>query len=119
MSGYTSRRNLTDILTFFIFISSSFAYFERAAETYAILERISSFESSPETIAPRYLKFLTVSSFCPFTLISLWVPVALLVIDLAFTVLISILYLEALKVDSCPNDDSFVQIFFCPFLCSI
>ena len=25
----------------------------------------------------------------------------------------------SLKVGSCPNDDSFVQILFCPFLCSI
>ena len=24
-----------------------------------------------------------------------------------------------LKVGSCPNDDNFVQIYFCPFLCSI
>ena len=24
-----------------------------------------------------------------------------------------------LEVDSCPNDDNFVQCFFCPFLCSI
>ena len=25
----------------------------------------------------------------------------------------------SLKVGSCPNDDNFVQICFCPFLCSI
>ena len=111
MSGYTSRRNLTDILTFFIFISSSFAHFERAAETYAILERISRFESSSETIAPRYLKFVIVSSFYPLTLISLWMPVALFVIDLAFTVLISILYLLALKTNNSINNQNNNQNF--------
>ena len=26
---------------------------------------------------------------------------------------------QHLKVGSCPNDDNFVQIYFCPFLCSI
>ena len=28
-------------------------------------------------------------------------------------------YPYILKVGSCPNDDNFVQILFCPFLCSI
>ena len=26
---------------------------------------------------------------------------------------------DTLKVGSCPNDENFVQIIFCPFLCSI
>ena len=43
--------------------------------------------------APRYLKLVTVPSFCPFTFISLWMPLALFVISLVFSPLISILYL--------------------------
>ena len=30
-----------------------------------------------------------------------------------------LLFLKNLKVGSCPSDDNFVQICFCPFLCSI
>ena len=52
------------------------ASFARAAMACAILERISGFESSSERTALRYLKLLTVSSFCPFTLISHWMPLA-------------------------------------------
>ena len=37
----------------------------------AILESISGLEPSSHITAPRYLKLVTVSSFCPFTLISL------------------------------------------------
>ena len=40
--------------------------FVRAVVTCAILERISGLESSSETIAHRYLKLVTVLSFCPF-----------------------------------------------------
>ena len=36
---------------------------------WAILDRTSGSESLSETIAPKYLKLVTVSSFCPFTLI--------------------------------------------------
>ena len=58
---------------------------ERAAVVWAILERISGFDSSLEMIAPRYLKFSTVSSLGPLILISVlvlrpkytWVPVSL------------------------------------------
>ena len=65
--------------------------FVRAAEAYAILlKRISSFEPSSETIAPRYLKLVTVPSFCPLTLISIWMSLALFVISLVFSALISI-----------------------------
>ena len=38
-----------------------------AAAVCAILENISSMESSSGTTEPRYLKLVTVSSFCPFT----------------------------------------------------
>ena len=37
----------------------------------AILETVSGLESSSDTPEPRYLKLVTVSSLCPFTLISL------------------------------------------------
>ena len=38
---------------------------------------------------PRYLKLVTVSSFCPFTLISVLMPLVLFVISLVFSALIS------------------------------
>ena len=44
-------------------------------------ERTSGFEPSSETITPRYLKLVTVLSFCPLTLIFLWMPLALFVIS--------------------------------------
>ena len=67
--------------------------FVTAAASCAIHEWIFGFEPSSETIAPRYLKLVTVHSFCPVTLISLLIPLALLVISFVFSALISILYL--------------------------
>ena len=64
-----------------------------AAVACAILERTSGFQSSSETIAPRYLRLVTVQSFFPLTLISLWKPLALFVISFVFSAIISILYL--------------------------
>ena len=58
----------------------------------AVTCEISGFEPSSETIDPRYLKLVTVQSFCPLTLISLWMPLALFVISFVFSALISILY---------------------------
>ena len=66
--------------------------FVRAEMVCAVLERISGFEPVSETTAPRYLKLVTVPSFCPYTLISLWMLLALFVIRLVFTAQISILY---------------------------
>ena len=51
------------------------------------------FMPSSETIAPRYLKHVTVPSFSLLTMISLWMPLALLVISLVFSALFAILYL--------------------------
>ena len=48
----------------------------RALVACAMLERTSGFEPLCETTAPKYLKHVTVPSFCPFTLISLWMPKA-------------------------------------------
>ena len=67
--------------------------FVRAAVACAILERTSGLEPSSKTTAPRYLKLVTVPNFCPLTFISLWMPLALFVISLVFSALISILYL--------------------------
>ena len=67
--------------------------FVRAAVACAILERTSGLEPSSETTAPRYLKLVTEPNFCPFSFISLWLPLALFVINLVFSALISILYL--------------------------
>ena len=59
----------------------------------AILERTSGLEPSSETTAQRYLKPVIVPNFCSFTFISIWVSLALFVISLVFSALISILYL--------------------------
>ena len=60
-----------------------------AAVAGAILESISGLEPSSVTTEPRYLKLVTVSSFCPFTLISVLMPLVLFVISLVFSALIS------------------------------
>ena len=57
----------------------------------AILESIPGLEPSSVITEPRYLKLVTVSSFCPFTLVSLLMPLVLFIIDLVFSVLISML----------------------------
>ena len=59
-----------------------------AAVVCAILESISGLEPLSVTTEPRYLKLVTVSSFCPFTLISVLIPLVLLVIILIFAALI-------------------------------
>ena len=43
----------------------------------AILESISGLEPSSVITEPRYLKLVTVSGFCPFTLISVLMPLVL------------------------------------------
>ena len=66
--------------------------FIRAAVACGILERISGLEPSSETTAPRFLKHFMVPYFCPFIFISLWMPLALFIISLVFSALISILH---------------------------
>ena len=61
--------------------------FVRAALAFTILETITGLEPSSETTDPRYLKLVTVPSSCPFTFISLWMPLALFVISLVFSAL--------------------------------
>ena len=56
------------------------------------MKRISGFDPSLEMIAPRYLKFSSSSSLCPFILISLWKPFGLFVITFVLSGPISILY---------------------------
>ena len=60
-----------------------------AAVVCAILESISGLEPSSVITEPRYSKLVTVSSFCPFTLISVLMPLVLFVISLGFSALIS------------------------------
>ena len=48
-----------------------------AAVVCAILESISGLEPSSVITEPRYLKLVTVSSFCPLTLISVLMPLVL------------------------------------------
>ena len=50
-----------------------------------ILESISGLEPSSVTTEPGYLKLVTVSSFCPFTLIPLMMPLLLFVVNLVFS----------------------------------
>ena len=59
-----------------------------AAVVCAILESIPGLEPSTAITEPRYLKLVTVSSFCPFTLISVLMPLVLFVISLVFSALI-------------------------------
>ena len=60
-----------------------------AAVVCAILESISSLELASVITEPRYLKLVTVSSFYPFTLISVLVPLVLFAISLVFSALLS------------------------------
>ena len=60
-----------------------------AAVVCAILESISGLEPSSVITEPRYLKLVTVSSLCLFTLISVLLPLVLFVISLVFSALIS------------------------------
>ena len=54
------------------------------------LETVASFKYLGSVITEsRYLKLVTVSSFCPFTLISVLMPLVLFVISLVFSALIS------------------------------
>ena len=61
-----------------------------AAVVCAILESISGWEPPSVITEPRYLKLVTVSSFCPITLISVSMPLVLFVISLVFLALISL-----------------------------
>ena len=67
--------------------------FVKAAVACAILERTPGVDPSSETTVPRYFKLVTVPRFCSFTFTSLWMPLALFVINLVVSALISILYL--------------------------
>ena len=60
-----------------------------AAVACAILESISGLEPSSVITEPRYLKLVTVSSFRPFILISVLIPLVLFVISLVFLALMS------------------------------
>ena len=64
-----------------------------AAVVCATLESISGLELSSAVTEPRYLKLVTVSSFCPFTLISVLMPLVLFVISLVFSALVSYTHL--------------------------
>ena len=55
----------------------------------AILESISGLEPSSVITEPRYLKHVTVSSFYPFNLIFVLIPLVLFVISLVFSALSS------------------------------
>ena len=62
-----------------LLIQTGFSLFN-AAVVCAILESISGLEPSSVITEPRYLKLVTVSSFCPFTLVSVFMSLVLFVI---------------------------------------
>ena len=59
-----------------------------AAVACAILDSISGLKPSSVITEPTHLKLVTVSSFCPFTLTSVLMPLVLFVISLVFSALI-------------------------------
>ena len=59
----------------------------------AIRENTSGFEPSSDTIAPRYLKLVTVPRFNPITLVSLWMSLVMFINSLVFSAFIFILHL--------------------------
>ena len=61
-----------------------------AAVVCAILESISGLELSSGITEARYLKLVTVSSFYPFILISVLMPLVLFVTSLVFSALVSL-----------------------------
>ena len=62
-----------------------------AAIVCATLKRISGLEPFSDTTEPRYLKFVTVSSFCPFTLITLLMSLSLFDVAVAVVVHLGLL----------------------------
>ena len=60
-----------------------------AAVVCAILESIAGLEPSSVITEPRYLKLVTISSFCPLIFISVLMQLVLFVISLVFLALIS------------------------------
>ena len=82
-----------------------------AAVVCVVLVIISGLEPSSVITEPRYLKLVTVSSFCPLTLISLLMPLVLFVISLIFLALISMPQaVEALSTRSAN------RVLFCLFV---
>ena len=75
------------VMLLFFHIGFRFAI---AAEVFAILERISDFDPSSESVAPRYLKLATVYSSFPLTGIRSFMPFKLLTMSFVFSALISI-----------------------------
>ena len=87
----TSERNslilFFRVMLLFFHIGFSLAI---AAEVCVILERISDFDPSSDSIAPRYLKLATVSSSFPLTSICSCMPFELVVMSFVFSALNSI-----------------------------
>ena len=57
----------------------------RAAVAWSVLQRATVFDPPSKTIAPMYLKPVTVPSLCPLTLTSLWVALTLFAIGLVLS----------------------------------
>ena len=63
-----------------------------AAVVWAVLESYFRLGSSSDTIAPRYLKLRTVSSFLLYMVMSVLMPLVLFVINWVFSALVCMLY---------------------------
>ena len=81
-------RRILELREILLSIQSGFSLVNPAVAC-AILESISDLEPSSVITEPRYLKLVTVSSFRPFTLISMLMSLVLFVISLVFSALIS------------------------------
>ena len=78
-----TRERITRILELreiFLSVQTGFSLVN-AAVACAVLESISGLEPSSVITEPGYLKLVTVSSFCPLTLISVLMPLVLFVVS--------------------------------------
>ena len=88
--------HILELREMFLSIQTGFSLVD-AAVVCAILECISGLEPLSDATEPRYLKLVTVSSLCPFTLISLLMLLLLFVNSLVFLALAFMLWVvEAL-----------------------
>ena len=90
---YVTREHINRILELRKILMSFQTGFNlvNAAVICAILGSISDLEPSSVITETRYLKLVTVSSFCPFALISVLMPLVLFVISLVFSALTTVL----------------------------
>ena len=82
---------ILELMAMFLLFQMTFSLVT-AAVVWAILESTSGLDPSSDTIAPRYLKLQTVSSFLLSMVKSVWMPLVLFVINWVFSTLICMPY---------------------------